>query len=228
MKAIEYIKYFDNHTEYEEFKASKDFVKPNVSHCVAENDVHYTAYKPEEPTDDFFNLEYTLEEGLTTATVYGVFLHRGEITSFKVDGSDVDTSSQIGYRFGDYDFGTSGKHTAKMDVIDVTNLRTFFDSCYSLSKAVLPSGATEIEAIFNQCNSLEYAELPSTVTSANIYGGEALKTLKIWATTPPPLNAGMFDNTAQDFEILVPKESVDAYKQAENWSAYADKIKPIK
>ena len=41
MKVNEYIKYFDNHEDYLEYKFSSDFVEPNVSHCVAENDVHY-------------------------------------------------------------------------------------------------------------------------------------------------------------------------------------------
>lgn len=37
----EYIKLFNNHQEYEAFTQTDKFEKPNVSHCIEENDVHY-------------------------------------------------------------------------------------------------------------------------------------------------------------------------------------------
>ena len=36
-----YIKKFSGHTDYSSFIQTDDFVKPNVSLCVQENDVHY-------------------------------------------------------------------------------------------------------------------------------------------------------------------------------------------
>lgn len=36
-----YLKLFNGHAEYEAFKQTSDFIKPNVSHCVQENEVHY-------------------------------------------------------------------------------------------------------------------------------------------------------------------------------------------
>lgn len=41
---MEYIKLFDNHTQYETFIGGwgdTPFVRPNVSHCIEENHVHY-------------------------------------------------------------------------------------------------------------------------------------------------------------------------------------------
>ena len=38
---MEYLRLFENHTEYEAFANSGNMLKPNVSNCVAENDVHY-------------------------------------------------------------------------------------------------------------------------------------------------------------------------------------------
>lgn len=37
----EYIKLFNNHQEYEAFTSTDKFIRPNVSHCIEENDVHY-------------------------------------------------------------------------------------------------------------------------------------------------------------------------------------------
>ena len=36
-----YLKLFDNHEDYLNFKETSDFILPNVSHCIQENDVHY-------------------------------------------------------------------------------------------------------------------------------------------------------------------------------------------
>ena len=36
-----YLKLFENHQEYESFTETEDFIKPNVSHCIEENHVHY-------------------------------------------------------------------------------------------------------------------------------------------------------------------------------------------
>ena len=39
-----YLKLFDTHTEYLAFTQTSDFVKPNVSHCITENHVHYNPW----------------------------------------------------------------------------------------------------------------------------------------------------------------------------------------
>ena len=40
---MDYLKLFQTHEEYEAFVSGGTMVKPNVSHCVSENDVHYNA-----------------------------------------------------------------------------------------------------------------------------------------------------------------------------------------
>lgn len=40
-----YLRLFENHSEYETFTGGTEYIKPNVSHCIEENDVHY-ASKP--------------------------------------------------------------------------------------------------------------------------------------------------------------------------------------
>lgn len=39
---MKYIKLFENHSDYESFTGSTDFIEPNVSQCIEENDVHYS------------------------------------------------------------------------------------------------------------------------------------------------------------------------------------------
>lgn len=38
---VKHLKLFENHADYAAFIETEDFIRPNVSHCVAENDVHY-------------------------------------------------------------------------------------------------------------------------------------------------------------------------------------------
>ena len=51
-----YIKKFENHSEYEAFTASTEFVLPNASYCVNENETHYTP-KGESPLHEYFTIE---------------------------------------------------------------------------------------------------------------------------------------------------------------------------
>ena len=48
---MKYLKLFENHTEYEGFVSGGTMVKPNVSHCVQENEVHYN---PRTWADEYF------------------------------------------------------------------------------------------------------------------------------------------------------------------------------
>lgn len=57
-----------------------------------------------------------------------------------------------------------------------------------------------------------------------------LRTLKIVicrAVNPPTLGAKVFDGNSADRKIYVPDDSVEAYKTATNWTAYADAILPL-
>ena len=47
------------------------------------------------------------------------------------------------------------------------------------------------------------------------------ETIRVMATTPPEWLGYTYDNLEQ---IIVPSESVDAYKSAEGWSDYASII----
>lgn len=41
---MEFLKLFQTHEEYETLVSSGTMVKPNVSHCIQENEVHYNKY----------------------------------------------------------------------------------------------------------------------------------------------------------------------------------------
>lgn len=84
------------------------------------------------------------------------------------------------------------------------------------------------EATFRESKVTKTIVLPSTLTTigANAFTYATIGSMVIEATTPPTLEANVFMN-ANAFPLYVPDESVEAYKAASGWSAYASRIKPL-
>ena len=106
-----------------------------------------------------------------------------------------------------------------------------FDHCTALPSITIPNSVTSIGyGAFFGCTGLTSIEIPNGVTSIGTYafsGCTALASFTINATTPPTLGTDAFAGTAEGLKIYVPAGSVNTYKAAENWSAYADKIEAI-
>ena len=73
-----YLKKFDNHSQYEAFTATTEFILPNVSYCVQEDDVHYNP--SEEPHHDYSQDYLTF-----TALENGTFRLSGNSVSYSLD-----------------------------------------------------------------------------------------------------------------------------------------------
>lgn len=103
---------------------------------------------------------------------------------------------------------------------------------YSTLKRVhLPSTLTGLNSsAFSDCFALESIELGENMTllsAAALFKCTSLAYIICRATTPPTMgNVNALGNT-NNCPIYVPDASVDAYKAAENWSTYADRIYPI-
>ena len=99
-----------------------------------------------------------------------------------------------------------------------------------LTQYILPEGIVEIgPETFRGCKYLEEVIIPASVRCIWNYafkGCSSLTKLTVLSHNPP-LEAFKILDGADDAIIYVPAESVDAYKAAENWSEYADRIFPI-
>jgi hypothetical protein len=119
---------------------------------------------------------------------------------------------------------------ASIDIPDgVTSIGVHcFYKCTSLASITIPDGVTYIgNYCFSYCTSLASITIPDGVTSLASYCFSyctSLASIVMLPTTPPALGSNAFYNTSDDLVITVPKGTLDAYKSATNWSAYADKM----
>ena len=103
-----------------------------------------------------------------------------------------------------------------------------FCDCKSLQKVSIEYGITRIGyESFMGCTSLVSIVLPATVTS---FGGESFKnctsltSMTLYNPVPMPLQGDRPDLEGTNCNLYVPAGSVEAYKAAAGWSAYASRI----
>lgn len=135
--------------------------------------------------------------------------------------------------------------TSIWNEVTFTNVTRLYHQVFrgsTISKIKLPSVETmaatsNYEGIFSNCPNLVLVDIGENCTSigSDSFGrfvgtrGNDI-TVVVRATTPPSL-AGALINTSWVYatvgELYVPDASVNAYKEATNWSRYADIIKPL-
>ena len=98
----------------------------------------------------------------------------------------------------------------------------------SLTSVTIPDSVTSIGSRAFYSNALTSVTIPENVTSIEgnaFYYSRSLKTLYCRPINPPTLsNNTVFYSYPSDFTIYVPSGSVDAYKSAQYWSDFADRI----
>ncbi len=115
-----------------------------------------------------------------------------------------------------------------------------FESQHLLSSIHIPQSLVSIgNMAFFECNNLTSITIPENVVTIEYYAFQNcshLNTIYCKAITPPvavKFTEGdfsqyqfwnIFDGIAPEYKIYVPVASVDAYKNADGWSDYADRI----
>ncbi len=171
-----------------------------------------------------------------------MFYNSSNLTS--VDLSNLDTSNCTNFRnMFDRCTNLTTVNLKNVDVSKAQYLIEMFSQCSSLQSIDVSgfdtSNITHASNMFNGCSSLESIDLSnwdaSKITSNNNMFMGCSNLFKVVINREavfPMSNTGMFQNTPiyndwQDGTIYVPDNMVETYKTATNWSAYADRIKPI-
>lgn len=106
-----------------------------------------------------------------------------------------------------------------------------FAYCYYLKDVVIPSGVTTIgnSAFYytHYYGANSSITIPASVTSIGANAFEScskLTSVTVERITPPTAGSNLFKGITRLATITVPKSAVDAYKAANGWQTYADKI----
>lgn len=101
---MKYLKKFSTHSDYATFTGGTDFILPNVSYCVNEDEVHYNPY---EITHEY--VDFGLPSGTLWATE-NIKDANGNMLYFAWGETQGYTSGQVGtdknFSWEDYEFGT--------------------------------------------------------------------------------------------------------------------------
>lgn len=123
--------------------------------------------------------------------------------------------------------GCNGLTTIKLPG-QITEIPNYcFQSCFALSSIEIPDNVTFLGSSCFYYAGLESVTIPLKVTGMSykcFYYCSKLASVTMLPTIPPTLGGDAFASTSSDLVITVPKGTLDAYKAATNWSAYADKM----
>lgn len=106
----------------------------------------------------------------------------------------------------------------------VENIDGAFSKCTQLTTITLPNSITSIgDHTFFGCTSLKSITIPESVKTIGneaFLGCSSLKSITCKAPTPPHSQIYSFAETPDSLLLLVPANSIDAYKKAEGWARY--------
>ncbi len=104
-----------------------------------------------------------------------------------------------------------------------------FLHCSSLKSITIPNGVTFINSqTFESCSGLRNVVIGESVLSISTYAFARCSylTVQLLRANPPSLDSKAFYNATIQ-KIIVPQGTLEAYKSATNWSAYADVMEEV-
>lgn len=100
-----------------------------------------------------------------------------------------------------------------------------------LTEYSIPAGTVALaRAVMKHCTRLTAVTLPASVTSVGayaFYNSSNLQRVTFLGTTPPVLGEGAFEGVSSSCRIYVPASAFAAYKLAEGWTPYINRIVPV-
>jgi len=103
-----------------------------------------------------------------------------------------------------------------------------FSECRKLTKIIIPDSMLNIEKMaFSYCAKLKSIVIPDSVVNIGDYAFyycTDLAKVTVKSPAPPKLGENIFDTTADNLKIYVPRDSLSEYKEADKWKEYGQRI----
>ena len=156
---------------------------------------------------------------------------RTDLTSITVTSGTLNDADWNAIKQNEWALRTLDLAGATYNTSNLKYVKMLYADPVPLTTAKLPQGVRVLGIdAFVKCNNLTSIELPASLTKiglAAFYSCSKLASITCRAAMPPEMSTSVLLGVTSLFEIQVPAESVEAYKQAYAWSAYADKIVAI-
>ena len=168
---MKYLKLFDSHEDYTDFQP--DMLKPNVSYCQLEDEVHFNGFRDARIVARF-NVTSTSEP---TKIMDADTDPSDVFSSIEIDGVEMATMDY------EYTFGTTGEHIIKYTLIDTTTVpnKLFFE-CEDMTNVAFPDTVTKIGNHAFRGAGVESVNLPQSLTrigESSFFGCANLKRIII-------------------------------------------------
>ena len=159
---LKHLKKFNQHSGYDDFTETVDFILPNVSHCIVENDVHYN---PEDVTKLIITYTIANDQNIELYSARDVsaidYFSDIEIDDISVSPSDIDEND------GEY-LLTKGVHVVKYTFKE--NVTIIDDNVFNYNENItdikIPNTVTSIgEYAFGYCEKITSLVIPDSVTT---------------------------------------------------------------
>ena len=123
-----YVKLFENHSEYEDFTGSTEYIEPHVSLCKEENDVHYNM-PPEEEYIEIGGVKWaTMNIGANSVTDNGIYFQWGDAKGYTAEQCGSGAGQKyFGWEDYKYNNGATEPTDADMTKYNATDGKTVLD-----------------------------------------------------------------------------------------------------
>ena len=214
-----YLKEFNTYSQYVTYRDTENYLRPNVSYCVDNNEVHYNYYDPRVIAK--FNVTRTSN---ATPIMYSSATSR--FNKIWIDG--VEQNSVI----SSYTFSTTGEHTVKYELVNPTQMGTYcFQNCTAITYVAVPYTVTTVSNYaFGGCTNLTHVKLGHGVTTMGslVFNNcSALERITCFCKVAPSVLSQTFKNISSNGTLYVPKDSTgynvwmgtgDYYLGKYNWT----------
>lgn len=190
---MKYIKKFNQHSLYEAFIVGAEFIKPNLSLCVKENEVHYNKW---------YETRVVAKYNVTDTTqATNILRSTQNVNLIEIDGNILSSLTTS------YQFTETGIHVIKYTLNDNTKfiLGQGFNGCKNLIDIYIPETVTSIPAYTFNDTSITSINIPKSITTIETcaFQRSALTSVKI-PNTVVNIGTDIFNGNKSLINVILP------------------------